>query len=640
MAQNGRTPGKAARIFAIVTAAGLAAVVGGAMVSVSMHMDDPPRATASAELDGGRHPLTGIDLKYAREHLQHPPVDEILAGMVTLGALGDGYAAPRDGVPSVQVALRDVGNLGGVYDTALPLISQAITAQLKAKGLLGVYAEPDVAQMHLDNGLVVDSRPADQTRLTYILTTGKVTQVRTLGLGERVKPEETLNNPLHARIRYMSPVHTGAASDSPDLLRTGPIDDYVFRLNRHTGRRVDVAVAATGEEPGAVTLDYLVTENRPWLVYAQAKRDGSRATDEWRYRFGFVNNQLTNDDDTLSLEYQTSFDNVDSFSASYERPIGRSDRLRMRAYGSWYQYTSADVGLPNASFEGEGWSVGGEAIWNFYQHHDLFIDGVAGARVEHLSVDNNLALVSGDDEFVIGYVGARLEQVRESFRTFASATLDFSIDGASDEAQQALGRTNADSTWTVLRADVSHSFYLEPLMDRTLSERTGFAHEFAVRAAGQYSFGSRLVPNYQDVLGGMYSVRGYPEAIVAGDDSFVASVEYRLHIPALLSAREEPGTAFGKPFRWRPQYAYGPTDWDLVARAFLDVGRSTNSDRETFEVDQTLLGAGVGLELSITRRFNVRADLGFALEGLDNSDGSSLVDQGDAQLHFVGTLVY
>ncbi len=637
MTQNGRRSGKAA-VWAIIAVAGLAAAVGGAMATASAiyRHQQPEPVVAQPELDGARHALTGIELRYEVEHPRHPAIGDVMAGSVTLGRLADGYTAPRDGVPSELVPFAALGSLGGVYDAALPVISQAVVERLRQRGLLTAYVTPDASQMHLEDGIVVDTRNG-ATGLTYVITTGKVTQVRTQALGERIDPDHTLNHPWHARIRYNSPVRV---SGGADLLDAGPIDDYVARLNRHAGRRVDVAVAATGEEPGAVTLDYLVTENKPWLIYAQAKRDGSRATDEWRYRFGFIHNQLTNDDDTLSLEYQTSFDNVNSVTASYERPIGRSERWRGRVYGSWYEYTSADVGLPNATFEGDGWSLGGEAIWNFYQHHDLFVDAVAGVRFEHISVDNNLAAVFGEDNFVLGYVGARLEQRREAFSTFAGATVEFSLDGASDEARQALGRSDADGSWVVAKGDVSHSFYLEPLYDKTLSERTGFAHEVALRAAGQYAFGSRLVPNYQDVMGGLYTVRGYPEAIVAGDSSVVASAEYRLHVPALLTSREEAGSLFGKPFRWRPQYAYGPTDWDLIARAFVDVGRTMNSDRESFEVDQTLVGAGVGLELSITRRFNVRADVGWALEGLDNADGSTLVERGDVQLHFVGTVVY
>jgi hemolysin activation/secretion protein len=96
----------------------------------------------------------------------------------------------------------------------------------------------------------------------------------------------------------------------------------------------------------------------------------------------------------------------------------------------------------------------------------------------------------------------------------------------------------------------------------------------------------------------------------------------------------------GRPFRWRPQYEYGPTDWDLIARAFVDAGWTRNIDRESFEIDQTLIGAGLGLELQLTRRFNVRIDYGWALTDVERVGGGNEVDAGDSQWHLVATLVY
>jgi hemolysin activation/secretion protein len=627
-------------IAALVAASGLVAIAG---LSHAQDSSAPAGiatlSQADPQVDGLRRPLTSLEARYAREHPAHPSLDAMMDTSITLGQLADGYTAPREGVPSLTMRLGDIGGSGGIYDAALPLISQAFASRARAFGLLGTYAEPDPSQVRLEDGVVVDARPAGSTSLTYVLTTGRVSQVRTQALGERVDPDKTLNNPVHARIRANSPVRPEAGGQN-ELLVTDPIDDYVERLNRHPGRRVDVSVAATGEEPGAVAVDYLITENRPWLLYAQAKRDGNRGSDEWRYRFGFIHNQLTNADDILSLDYSTSFDNVRSVNGSYERPLAGSQRWRWRVYGSWYEYTAADVGLPDASFEGDGWSAGGEVIWNFYQKRDLFLDAIAGMRYDQIGIQNTLAGLDADDSFVIGYVGARLAQQRESFRTNAQATLEFSLDGASDEAQQQLGRTNADENFVLVRASGEHAFYVEPLLDPSLDRFSGFAHEIALRAGGQFTFGQRLIPNYEDVLGGIYSVRGYPEAIVAGDHSLVVSAEYRLHIPALLGSQVEPGSFFGQPFRWKPQYEYGPTDWDLIARAFVDAGWVGNQDRESFEKDQTLLGAGVGLELALTRHFNLRADLGVALKELENADGSTLVEQGDVQLHFVGTLVY
>ena len=174
----------------------------------------------------------------------------------------------------------------------------------------------------------------------------------------------------------------------------------------------------------------------------------------------------------------------------------------------------------------------------------------------------------------------------------------------------------------------------------TLDSVSTLAHEMALTLRGQATFGDRLVPNYQEVLGGLYSVRGYPQGIAAGDDAIAASLEYRAHVARMLDFNATPGSLFGEPFRWRAQYAGGPTDWDLLLRGFVDAGRTINVDRQSFEEDQTLVGAGFGAELSFNRRFVVRTDLGWALVGLDDAGGATIVEEGDFQWHFVATFIY
>jgi hemolysin activation/secretion protein len=606
-------------------------------------------------LDGEQRPVTRIELAYVRENDGHPAIERLLDTSVQLAIVNGAWAPPHPGLQAQSVRLSQMGVAGptAVYDSALPLISQAIVTRLKNfdanTRLLGVYAEPDPSQIRVENEEVVDGRPAGQSALRFLITTGRVTGVRTIGVGERVPQDDSVNNPMHIKVRRQSPVQPAevakrpgltSAKDPTDLLETTRIDDFVFRLNRHPGRRVDVAVAATGEEPGAATLDYIVTENRPWLVYAEAMRDGSRSTDEWRYRFGFLHHQLTGNDDSLSVQYQTSFDNVNQFAASYERPVpDTEDRWKGRVYGSFYDYTSDDVGQLGLRFEGEGWNVGAEAVWNFYQNADLFIDAIGGAKVDYVKVDNQLAAIEGEDTFVIGYVGARLEQRREDFDLFASAMLEIPINGASEEAQNNLGRLDADERWVLLKGEGGYSFYLEPLL-ASMRDRVSLQHEIALVGRGQATAGQRLVPNYQDVLGGLYSVRGYPQGIAAGDYSLNVQAEYRFHLPRGFGASEQPGSFFGEPFRWAPQYAGGPTDWDLLFRGFVDAGMTVNADKESFEEDQTLLGAGLGAEFSIYRRLVVRSDFGWALAELENADGSTLVESGDFQWHFVATLMY
>lgn len=606
----------------------------------------------SPELDGEQRALSSIELVYSVENEDLPPAEVLLDSQVDLAIVDDAWCAPHEGMIARRMTLGQLGKEGParVYDSALPLISQAIVVRLKNFGphtrLLGVYAEPDPAEIRVENEQVVDVRPFGQTSLRFIITAGRVVEVRTTAVGERVDPEQTLNNPLHEAIRRNSPVQPRNAtgqygrSDTTDVLETTRIDDYLFRLNRHPGRRVDVSVAATGTEPGAASLDYIVTENKPWFVYAEATRDGSRSTDEWRYRLGMVHNQLTGNDDILSLQFQTSFNNVNQFAASYERPMFDNERLRGRVYGSFYNYTSDDVGQLGLTFKGDGWTVGAEAIFNYYQNADLFADVFGGVRVEHVKVDNQLAAISGDDNFIISYVGTRLERRRDDSSLGGSVALEFPLDGASDEAQNNLGRFDADERWVLLKGDAGYQYYLEPLFKASRRDDPTLAHEIALSVRGQATFGQRLVPNYQDVLGGLYSVRGYPQGIAAGDNSIAASVEYRLHLAKLLDISPNAGTLMGTPFRWRAQYAGGPTDWDLIVRGFVDAGRTINVDRQSFEEDQTLVGAGFGAELSFNRRFVVRTDLGWALSELENADGSALVESGDFQWHFVGTVIY
>ena len=59
--------------------------------------------------------------------------------------------------------------------------------------------------------------------------------------------------------------------------------------------------------------------------------------------------------------------------------------------------------------------------------------------------------------------------------------------------------------------------------------------EIAVSVHGQYAFGNTLIPQEEDTAGGFYSVRGYPESIVAGDNVVVFTGEYRFHVPRAFS---------------------------------------------------------------------------------------------------------
>ncbi len=106
-------------------------------------------------------------------------------------------------------------------------------------------------------------------------------------------------------------------------------------------------------------------------------------------------------------------------------------------------------------------------------------------------------------------------------------------------------------------------------------------------------------------------------------------------LPRAFGFEENPAELFNAPFRIVPQQPFGSTDWDLVFRGFVDVGRTINSDRLVFESDRTLVGAGIGIEFAFKTNVNVRVDWGVALEEIEG-----VVSSGSSQVHIITSIFF
>lgn len=549
---------------------------------------------------------------------------------------------------------------------ALFRVNERIVGFFNSRDIYGIFVTPhqrDIQQKYErdDEGRpvgveFVDLRPKDQTDLRILVFVGRVADVRTLAAGDRIPGDARVNHPAHQRILRDSPVQPRAEDGTGGLLHKQQLDEYAMFLSRHPGRDVNISVARS-DKPAEVTLDYHVTESKPWVVYHETSNTGTKETGEWRSRFGFIDNQVTGHDDILSLDYITAqFNTAHAATASYEAPILGLERVRYAVYGAYTEFTATDVGLPGLTaedFRGKAWWAGADLFVNFFQHKDLFVDFLTGIRWQHERILNLVADIDADSDMWLPSVGFRVQRSNdlEDFRgVIRLHWLDEKVADTDRSDLERFGRFNADTDWVVVRWNVSEAFFLEPLLNREAWQDVNtpgsstLAHEVSLEFKGQHALGHRLIPSAEATVGGVYSVRGYPESVVAGDTVYVASAEYRYHVPRALrpsgsfTEPREPMRILGQPFRFRPQHVYGLTDWDFVLKAFFDVGKAVCHDRlpEPLEDNRLLMSVGLGGELRLLRNLSVRLDYGVALRGFDERE----VDAGDQRLHVIATLSF
>ena len=592
---------------------------------------------------------------------------ELLDIQVELTHVGDAYRAVQNGHPVSTIRLSDMARAGDelgylLHASAMKSILDAVSKTYQKHKIAGV-------RVSITRSAIERLRKQESDGVLSIeILEGKVAQVRAQPAGMKSQNNSIKvgvgddKDPLCERIRELSAVQPG------QLIRLDVLDRYITYLNRHPGRQVDVALVP-GPKDGELTLDYLLSEIKQPMFYAQISNTGTEQTSRCREQFGLIHNNLTRRDDILYVDYITgNFDSVHGVSGGYERPLGgwvtgddvsqRKDyndwiwgdwtRVRAKIFGSWREYEAAEVGLARQKFRGESYNIGGELAWNFFQHRAFFIDAVAGLNHSRVKVDNDLSGLEGKSNFLLPYFGLRAAQQTEKANVNASLIAEFNLPEAAntdDEdllALDRLGRVNTDRKWLTWRYALNTSIFLEPILDKNWRKPehiSTLAHELFTSIRGQVTPYNRRVPaNYMQTLGGFYTIRGYPESFSTGDSAFMGTMEYRFHWPRSLKPKEEPAKIFDKPFRLQPEYELGRPDWDLVFRSFFDYGRTYKNDKLYFERNSTLISSGLGVELSLRNNMKIRTDWGWPLKSANN--GEDNVSVGNCRVHMSLSVIF
>ena len=205
-------------------------------------------------------------------HPDLPPLQELLQTPILLSKSGDLYLGPGEGEPA-QVTLGAFQGPSRFSSNALVCISSNLAGMVLKHGLAGVWATPAIDDI-ATNGR--DDRGARQElRLNIYVAEAK--QVRTVAKGRRIPADLAITNAAHQSILANSPIHGATSESRGSVINKRALDAYIGRLNRFPSRTVESAVSSSGT-PGAVVLDYLVSEDKPWLAYAQVANTGTKAT--------------------------------------------------------------------------------------------------------------------------------------------------------------------------------------------------------------------------------------------------------------------------------------------------------------------------------------------------------------------------
>jgi hemolysin activation/secretion protein len=393
---------------------------------------------------------------------------------------------------------------------------------------------------------------------------------------------------------------------TPNLRR---IDAQVQLANENPARHIGV-VLKPGSQPGQTDVDVNVRDVRPQSLHATLDNTGSSATGRLRLALGWQHANLSDRDDTLNLQYQTSTSypsRVRVASAGYRLPIYTLvTMLDLFVADSEVDGGVVGTAIGDVRFNGSGRVLGVRATRflprlgaadqrvavgvdhrRFRSRCDLMLPqqgnsscgSIAGnVLVTPLSLD--YILRSGPGQSWTVQIGAQTN-VRMS-----------KSDGSAENFAGA--RAGASPAYSLFRLATSGSLRLADslsLQGRLAAQRTG----------------SALIPGEQFGLGGAASVRGYAERELLADSGAVVALE--LHGPSW---------AVG-----------GPAGAQLQGMAFLDWGYGRNNgDTACLGLDQTcvLAAAGVGARVQ-WGTLQARVDVARALRD------ASQTERGDSRGH-------
>ena len=353
-----------------------------------------------------------------------------------------------------------------------------------------------------------------------------------------------------------------------------------------------------GKETGTSNIVIVAQDRNPLHASYEYNERGTDLTHISRHTLHLTNNNATGVGDSLQISMTGTDQNAFAGGViQYVLPKPK-DGLTY-SINTGYDYSRLEKYLRSSKVTSSSFIVAPGVTKSFIKAPHLKVDGFIGLEVKGSKTLVDQSKLSYYRSTVLD-VGPRVVVDDNWGKTFVAGDVRVGIPdvlGASELHNPEASRVDSGGEFV----------YFTDSVDRL--NRLPYGSYLVLHAGAQYS-PMPLNSLEQDYLGGMYSVRGYPENDSAGDSGVNFSTELR--IPPYFI-----------PSEWRVWNSKDKTWRDSLSLiAFIDGGRVFDHKRQEDESakDRTLLGAGTGVRYYLTPDMNCQAGIGFPF-GDNSTDG-------------------
>jgi len=389
----------------------------------------------------------------------------------------------------------------------------------------------------------------------------------------------------------------------------------IKQRGNHSSRSSQVILSA-GSQPGMVKAVVRNKRQDSDHFSLSVSNSGSPSTGKWIFNGLAKSNQLTGIDDSLQVNYSVSnTGEKQGLSGRYYIPFLPQEKLGLGLSLGYSSYDASTFAITQIDFNGQNLyaDIALSAKSKPLEEFGLRAGFEIGLRVENVKAFNSLTS-SADVSMLTPRISANLEQ-KNKYR-YANTSVSLGGNILSIDQNQMLSLGGLDVTDRYARLTFSH---LENLFIGKMLYSPGkylSKHSISMKVLSSWGlFDERHLPHHQFVTGGTGSVRGYPEATVAGDHGNLISLEYRL-----------PFFIFGH------SSANAPLIWSVAP--FVDWARTSVNNPLSWESNHILIGTGLSFFLPLPYGMFASVEFAKPLREIEVSgntlDGST---SGDYRVH-------